>query len=111
MIRAFEPVAEIADRHPPSPADLEPLIEIELIHREHDEHRREHAEIFELAHERIPIVVLDRVEETRIPLIDEYVDGDEAELDADDAREQDAARPAVLGAKVRQRETPDRPDR
>ena len=111
MVGAVEPVAEIPDRHPPPPADLQPLIEIELINREHDEHRREHAEILELAHERIPIVILDRVEEPRVPLVDEHLDRHEAELDADHAREQDAPRPAVLGTKVGQSQAPDGAER
>src|SRR5262249_1021138 len=101
-IGMIEPMAEIADRHPPPPPDLQPLIEVELIDREHYEDRREHAEIQKLANEGIPIVVLDGVEEPGVPLVDQHLDGDEAELSADHGREQDAPRPAIPGAKVRE---------
>src|SRR5262245_64399790 len=100
MIGMIEPMAEIAHGHPPAPADLQPLIEVKLIDREHDKDRREHAEIQKLADEGIPIVILDRIEEPGVPLVDQHLDGDEAKLDADHAREQDAAGPAILGAKI-----------
>src|SRR5262249_51179931 len=46
-----------------------------------------------------------------VPLVDQHLDGDEAKLDADHAREQDAPRPAVPGAKVRKGEAPDGAER
>src|SRR5229473_2164845 len=104
-------MAEVTNGHPLPPADLQPLIEVELIDREHDEDRGEHAEIQELADEGIPIVVLDGVEEPGVPLVEQHVDGDEAEFDGDHAAEQDAARPAVLGAEVREGEAPDGAER
>src|SRR5260370_22326777 len=106
-----ERMAEVTNGHPLPPADLQPLIEIELIDREHDEDRGEHAEIQQLADEGIPIVILDGVEEPGVPLVEQHVDGDEAELDRDHAAEQDAARPAILGAKVREGEAPDGAER
>src|SRR5207244_4423256 len=65
----------------------------------------------ELADERVPLVFLDGVEESGVPLIDQHVDRDEAELDGDHGGEQAAARPAVLGAEVREGEAPDGAER
>ena len=108
VIAVAEPVAEIARRHPAPPADLEPLVEIELVDREHDVAGGQHAEDQKLRDEGVPVAVLQRVVEARVPLVDQDVDRDDAELDRDDGGEQDASRHAVLGgAEIRNGEPPD----
>ena len=48
MRRAFQPMGEIALRHPVPPADLKPLVQVELIDLQHCGGRRKDAEIQEL---------------------------------------------------------------
>ena len=107
MVAAAEPMIEILPRHPFPPADLEPLIEIELIDREHDIGAGQRREQQQLADEAVPVALLQRVVEPGVPLIDQDVDGDDRKLDGDHGSEQDAARLAVLGKEVRTGEPPD----
>ena len=107
VVGAAEPVVEILPRHPAPPADLQPLIEIELIDREHDEGRRQRAEEQELADERVPVALLQRIVEAGVPLIDQDGDADDRQLDRDHGAEQDAAGPAVLGEEIGTGEPPD----
>ena len=92
MIGAGEPMIEILPRHPPAPADLKPLIEIELIHRKHDIGGRQHAEEQQLVHECIPVALLQRIVEAVVPLVEHDVDGHDRELDRD--HRADRIRPA-----------------
>ena len=68
VIGAVQPMIEIARGQPAPPADLQPLIEIELIDREHDEGGRQHAEIAELVDEGVPVSILQRIVEAGVPL-------------------------------------------
>jgi hypothetical protein len=45
MIGPVQPFAEILRRHPAPPADLQPLIEVKLVHRDHRVDRGKDAEI------------------------------------------------------------------
>ena len=107
MVGPVQPMAQVLLRHPAPPADLEPLVEIELIDRDHDEHRDEHAEKQQLADERIPVLVLQCIVEAGIPLVDHHVDGDDRQLDADHGGQQQPPRQAVLGAEIGRGKPPD----
>jgi hypothetical protein len=87
------------------------LIEIELVDGGENVERREDAEIQELPDEAVPVAILQGVVEAVVPFVEEHVDGDEAELGADHGRQQQASRPAVLGAKIRNRQSPDGEER
>ncbi len=100
VVGAVEPVGEVADRHPAAPANLQPLIEIELVDGEHDVGGGEHAEEQQLADEAVPVAILDGVEEPRVPLIEQHVDADDGELDRDHRGQQNAARPGILGEEI-----------
>ena len=84
VIGAGQPMIEVVLRHPAPPPDLQPLIEIELVDREHDIDRCQHAEKAELVDERVPIALLQRVIEAVVPLVEHDVDGHDRELDGDD---------------------------
>ena len=111
MVGAREPMVEILPRHPAPPADLQPLIEIELIDGEHDVGCRQGTEEHQLPDEAVPIALLQRVVEAVVPLIEHDVDGDGRELDGDHGAEQKAAGPAVLGEEIRTGEPPDGDER
>ena len=95
--RLRQPFDEISARHPAPPADLEPLVEIELIDGEQDEGGGENAEIAELVDEGVPVVLLERVVEDVVPGVEQDAETDQRQFDRDDGREQDAAGPSVLG--------------
>ena len=107
MRRALQPVRKIMLGHPAPPADLEPLVEIELIHFEDYRGPRQYAEVNELADEGIPISLLQGVVELIIPAVEQDCDDDKAELGRDQPRKQSASRPAVLRTKKRNRKPPD----
>ena len=107
MVGPVQPMAQVLLRHPAPPADLEPLVEIELVHRNHDEHRDEHAEKQHLTDERIPVLVLQCIVEAGVPLVDHHVDGDDRQLDADHRGQQQATRQAVLGPEIGRGKPPD----
>src|SRR4029077_9718486 len=106
-VRPVEPVAAILRRHPGPPADLEPLIEIELVDPQHDVSAGQHTEDGQLPDEGVPVAVLQRVVKARIPLIDQHRDAHHREFDCEHGGEQRTAGEAVFGAKVRDGEPPD----
>jgi hypothetical protein len=60
---------EIAAGQPLPPADLQPLIEVELVDRERDKNRGENREITELINEGIPVLILQRIIKAGVPAI------------------------------------------
>ena len=54
VVGVVQPFAEIAAGHPAPPADLEPLVEVELVDRKRDLERCEHAENAEFARRSRP---------------------------------------------------------
>jgi hypothetical protein len=107
VIGGAQPVAEILLRHPLAPADLEPLIEIDLVDREKDIGDGEHAEEQQFVDEGIPIAFLQRVVETNVPLIEQHVDADERQFDDNHGNQQSEAGTSVFGAKIGYGESPD----
>src|SRR5262249_33464403 len=87
-------------RHPAPPANLQPLIEIELIDREHDVSPCQHTEEQQLRDESVPIALLQCVVKTVVPLIEHDVDGHDREFDGNHGREENAAGPAVVGEEI-----------
>src|SRR6188768_4412376 len=73
VIGTGEPFLEIGPRQPAAPADLKPLIEIELIDREKNISRCEDAEVSELIDERVPVLVLQSIIEIVVPRIEQHV--------------------------------------
>src|SRR4029077_4979654 len=100
VIRRAEPAAEKAPGHPGAPSDLEPLREIELINLEHDRGTGEHGEDGQLAGEGVPVAILQRVVETRVPPVYQHVDADVGEHQGDDGGEQSAPDPFLLGIEI-----------
>jgi hypothetical protein len=108
MRGSFQPVREIALRHPAPPADLQPLVQIELIDLENHRRPCEEAEIQELIHEGIPVPLLQRVVESVVPGVEQDRDADQAQLARDDGGEENAAGPAILGPEIRDGKPRDR---
>src|SRR4249920_2121409 len=104
MDAVAEPAAEIAGGEPPPPPDLQPLLQIELIHGADDEEGGKHAEHAELPDEGVPVLVLQRVVEGLVPGVEADVQPDLEKLEADDGDEQDAPGPAILRAEIRDRD-------
>ncbi len=108
MVRGVQPLPQIGLRHPAPPADLQPQIQVVLVHREHGVDRRDRAKEQDGADEGAEIAVLQGVVKAIVPFVQDHLDGHERQLDGDDRAEQEPARPAVLGAVIRSGQPPDR---
>ena len=106
MIGFMQPFAEIVLGQPVSPANLEPLIEIELIDAKCDENCRQDAKDADFANESVPIFLLQRVIKAVVPLVEEHVEPNHREFDRDDRRKQQAACEFVFGTEVRNCDAP-----
>src|SRR5262249_37637507 len=106
VIGAAKPAVQISLRQPAPPADLKPLIEVELIYGQQDIDGRKHAKIAELIDERIPVLVLQRVVKGVVPGIEQHIDPDDRQFDRDHGGQQDAAGPTVFGIEIRAGNSP-----
>jgi hypothetical protein len=61
---------------PAPPADLEPLLQVELVDGQRDVGGRDDTKHSDLADEDIPIVILQRIEEAILPLVQDDIDRD-----------------------------------
>ncbi|GCC47778.1 hypothetical protein chiPu_0031935, partial [Chiloscyllium punctatum] len=111
VVGIVQPAAEIARGHPASPADLQPLIEVELVDFQADPERREHAEIADLIAEDRLIALLQRVVENIVPAVEQHGEKDAGELDDDHRRQQATAGPFVLGVEIGRGDAPHRRER
>ena len=105
--RAIEPFAQIVTRQPLSPANLEPLIEIELVDGERHAGAREQGEDAKFPNEAVPVALLEVVVEAAVPLVHQHVDGDQQQFDHDHRGKQAAAGPFVLRPEIRDGDSPD----
>ena len=96
-----QPRPEIPVGEPAPPADLEHLVEVELVDSDDHVGAREHREPDDLVNEDRVVLVLQRVVEGVVPLVEEDVDVDDPEIEHDDDEEQAQGRPAVLRPPVR----------
>ena len=92
MVRGVEPLPQIGLRHPAPPADLQPQIQIVLVHREHGVDRRDRAKEQDGADEGFEISILQGVVKAIVPFVQDHLDGDERQLDGDHRAEQEPAR-------------------
>ena len=106
VVGVVQPFAEIVLGQPVPPADLEPLIEIELIDGERDIDGRKHAKDADFADEAVPVLLLQRIIEAVVPLVEENVEPDHREFDRDDRRQQQAACEFVFGTEVGSSDAP-----
>src|SRR5262249_24221561 len=100
VVGTRQPTIEIGLRKPAPPANLQPLIEIELVDREQDKGGGKDTEIAELIDERVPILVLQRVVERVVPRVQQDVQSNDRKLDRDYRGEQNASGPAVFGIEI-----------
>ena len=100
VVGAVHPFAEIAAGHPAPPADLKPLIEVELVDGKRDVEACQDGEDAELPDEAVPVAFLKIVVEAAAPLVQQNVDGDQRELDRNHRREQGAAGQFVFGTEI-----------
>ena len=102
-----EPAGHIAPCQPISPTDLEHLAQIDPIDRCNDINCGKHAEAAELPPEIREIIVLQRVVEQRIPVIDENHNVNDAEIERDHNGEQKARQGALRRRPVRAGDGPE----
>ena len=101
VMRALaEPAPEIALGQPIAPADLQPLLQIELIDGADDEEGGKQAEHPDLPDEGVPVLVLQRRVEGVVPGVELDVQPDLEQLERDHGREEHAPGPAVLGPEI-----------
>ena len=89
-----QPGAEVALGEPAPPADLQHLVEVELVDGHDDVQAREPGEADDLVDEDRVILVLQRVVEGVVPLVQEDIDVDDPEIERDDDEEQSPAPPS-----------------
>jgi hypothetical protein len=102
----MQPFTEVVAGHPAPPADLQPLIEIEVVDAERDADRCQDGEDAELPDERVPVLLLERIVEAVVPLVHKDIDRDQRKLDHDQRREQRTAGQPVLGTEIRRGDSP-----
>jgi len=111
-----EPLADEAVGEPAPPADLQHLLEVGLVDRDHDEDRGENAEVRELVRKMPDVAVLESVVETIVPAGEQHVHVHEAQVHRHDRGEQRARGPAVFrrpvgtSQRVRRAKEPERLD-
>jgi hypothetical protein len=111
VIGVMHPFCEIFAGHPVTPADLQPLVQIELIDLERDQDRGEHAKHQHFADKTVPVLLLQRVVEAGAPQVEQHVVPDHRQFDGDHRGEQAAAGPFVFGTKIRSGDAPHRRER
>jgi hypothetical protein len=97
---AAEPALHHMRGHPGAPADLEQLGQVEAVDRDQDVAESETGEARELLPEHLGILVLQRVVEDPVPLVDQHQHVDRAQVERDDGRQQAARLPFLVGAEV-----------
>ena len=96
-----QPGAEVAVGQPASPADLEHLVEIDLVHGKEDEDADQPRDAEQLAAKGHEVLVLERAVEGVVPLIQENREVDHAEREEHDGEQESPGRPPVLREPVR----------
>ncbi len=91
-----QPPAQVALGKPASPAYLEHLVEVELVHGEDNEKTGEPGEANQLVKKDCVVLVLQGVIERVIPLIEKDIDIDGPEVERDDGEQKTPRCPAVL---------------
>jgi hypothetical protein len=106
VVRVVQPLTQIFSRHPLAPADLEPLIEVELIDRQHDAYGCQHTKDDGFPDKAVPVLLLQGVVETIAPLVEQHAVCDQCQLDRNHRSEQHPAGKFVLGAEIRHGDSP-----
>ena len=110
--RQFQPIERLgrkpARQHllgePAPPVQLQQLREIELVDSDDDVDRREPAELPELLPEHVGLLVLQRIVEHAIPLVELHQHVDRAEVQGDDGDEQSPRLALLLRHEIRTRQ-------
>src|SRR5450755_775172 len=100
MVRVVQPLAEIFGGHPAAPADLKPLIEIELVDRKHDKDGCQDRKDYDFPNKTVPVLLLQGVVETIAPLVHQHIVSNQRQLDGDHRGKQAAASPLVFGTEI-----------
>ncbi len=88
--------------HPVAPAQLEQLRQVEAVDRDDDEREGEVGEAAQLAPEDRLVLVLQRVVEAAVPLVEQHQHVDRGQIERDDGREQGARLPFFFGTEIGQ---------
>ena len=95
-----QPAGHVVVGHPYAPAQLQDLREVELVDRDHDVDQRQPAEAADLLPEHGLVLVLQRVVEHAVPLVDLHQHVDRAQVERHDGREQPSGFPLLVGIEV-----------
>src|SRR5574337_11552 len=101
-----EPALQVVRGHPRAPAQFEQLRQVEAVDRDDDEGEREVGEAAELGPEHRLVLVLQRVVEGAVPVVEQHQQVHGREIERDDRGQQRARLPFLLRAEVWQRQPP-----
>jgi hypothetical protein len=90
-----EPLAVVDLGEPAAPADLQHLSEPQAIDRNQDEERRDDDEVAQLSPEGIDVLLFQRIEEARVPVIGQLQDPDDDDVEKEHERQQRTRNPAL----------------
>src|SRR3954452_21687887 len=100
MVGVVKPSGEVSRRQPSAPADLKPLVQVKLVNRERDVESGQNGKEADLGHECVPVLLLQRVVETVIPLVQEHVYQNQRQFDRNDGRKQQTTGQFVFRTEV-----------
>ena len=101
-----QPLVQVVARHPGTPAQVQQLRDVELVHRQDDGDHRQPAEAGHLAPEHLDILVLQGVVEHVVPLVEQHAHVDRAQVQRHDHRQHGTRPPFFLGMEIRPGQSP-----
>ena len=102
-----QPAPQVVVGHPGPPAHLQQLRQVELVHRDDDEAKRQVGEAPQLRPEDISLLVLQCVVEHPVPVVDQHQHVHRAQIQDDDGGQQCAGLPFFFRLEVGQGQRPD----
>ena len=102
-----QPALEVVRGHPGAPPHLQQLGQVELVHRDDDEAKRQVGKAPKLRPEHRRILVLQRVVKHAVPVVDLYQHVHGTQIERDDGHQQAARFPFFFRIEVRHRQGPD----
>ena len=101
-----QPLVHVVPRHPAAPAQIQPLGDVELVHRQHDGGECQNSKYLHLPPEHRRILFLQRVVERVVPPVELHAHVHRGQVQHKDERQQQARAPFFLRTEIRQRQPP-----
>ena len=96
-----QPALQVVPRHPGAPAHLQQLGQVKLVHRNDDESEGQVGEPPQLGPEYLGVLVLQRVVEQLVPVVEQHRHVDDCQVQANDGSEQQTCFPFFFGCVIR----------